>query len=229
MRIPARFNGPPGSANGGYTCGLVAGLLGGEAEVTLRVPPPLERELEVLRAGEGRVEVRDGGTLVAEGEPASVDVEVPAPVSRAEAEEASSHYAGFAHHAYPTCFTCGPKRDDGLGIFAGPVAGREGLVAATWTPAEEPAPEVVWAALDCPSGWAVDDFQREGVLLGRMTARIDRLPAPGEPLVVLGWRVAEEGRKRYAGSALTTADGDVLARSRSTWIVPTGTDPAPAA
>ena len=219
MRIPARFNGPPGSANGGYTCGLVAGLLGGEAEVTLRVPPPLERELELVRAN-GRVELRDGETLVAEGERASVEVDVPRPVSVAEAEAASTRYAGFAHHAYPTCFTCGPARDDGLGIYAGPVSGRDGVVAATWTPAEEPAAEVVWAALDCPSGWAVDDFQREGVLLGRMAARVDRLPVPGEPYVVLGWRIGEDGRKRYAGSALTTADGEVLARSRSTWIVP---------
>jgi hypothetical protein len=228
VRIPARFNGPPGSANGGYTCGLVAAFVGGEAEVTLRVPPPLERELEVM-ATDGRIEVRDGQTLVAEGTPASVDVEVPAAVSAAEAEAASTRYAGFDHHAYPTCFTCGPKRDDGLGIFAGPVAGRDGLVAATWTPEEEPAREVVWAALDCPSGWAVDDFQREGVLLGRMAARIDRLPAPGEEHVVLGWRIGEKGRKRYAGSALLTADGGVLARSRSTWIVPSETGPAPAA
>ena len=219
MRIPARFNGPPRSANGGYTCGLVAALLGGEAEVTLRVPPPLERELRVVRA-DGRVELRDGETLVAQGERVLVDVEVPAPVSVADAEAASTRYAGFAHHAYPTCFTCGPEREDGLGIYAGPVAERDGVVASTWTPAEEPAPEVVWAALDCPSGWAVDDFQREGVLLGRMAARVDRLPASDEPLVVLGWRIGEEGRKRYAGSALTTVEGDVLARSRSTWIVP---------
>ena len=219
MRIPARFNGPPRSANGGYACGLVAGLLGGEAEVTLRMPPPLERELDVVRA-DGRVELRDGETVVAEAERASVEVDVPAPVSLAEAEAASTRYAGFAHHAYPTCFTCGPARDDGLGIYAGPVEGRDGLVAATWTPAEEPTPEVVWAALDCPSGWAVDDFQREGVLLGRMAARLERLPEPGEPHVVLGWRVGEEGRKRYAGSALLTAAGEVLARSRSTWIVP---------
>jgi hypothetical protein len=228
VRIPARFNGPPRSANGGYTCGLVAAFLDGEAEVTLRVPPPLERELDVVRVGE-RVEVKDGETLVAEGAPSSVDVEVPALVSPAEAEAASARYAGFAHHAYPTCFTCGPQREDGLGIFAGPVTGRDGLVAATWTPEEEPAPEVVWAALDCPSGWAVDDFQREGVLLGRLAARVDRLPAPREEHVVLGWRIGEERRKRYAGSALLTADGEVLARSRSTWIVPTGTDPAPAA
>jgi len=219
VRIPARFNGPPRSANGGYTCGLVARLLDGEAEVTLRVPPPLDRDLDVVRA-DGRVELRDGETVVAEGERAPVEVDVPASVSLAEAEAASTRYAGFAHHAYPTCFTCGPGRDDGLGIYAGPVEGREGVVAATWTPADEPAPEVVWAALDCPSGWAVDDFQREGVLLGRMAARVDRLPAPGEPHVVLGWRVGEEGRKRYAGSALLTADGEALARSRSTWIVP---------
>ena len=219
MRIPARFNGPPRSANGGYTCGLVAGLLDGEAEVTLRVPPPLDRELDVVRA-DGRVELRDGETLVAQGERVLVDVEVPAPVSVADAEAASARYAGFAHHAYPTCFTCGPEREDGLEIYAGPVAERDGVVASTWTPAEEPAPEVVWAALDCPSGWAVDDFQREGVLLGRMAARVDRLPASGEPLVVLGWRIGEEGRKRYAGSALVTAEGDALARSHSTWIVP---------
>ena len=228
MRIPARFTGPPRSANGGYTCGLVAALLGGEAEVTLRVPPPLERELNVVRA-DGRVEVRDGETLVAEGERTLVDVDIPAPVSVADAEDASTRYAGFAHHAYPTCFTCGPERDDGLGIFAGAVRGREGVVASTWTPAEEPTAEVVWAALDCPSGWAVDDFQREGVLLGRMAARVERLPAPGEPHVVLGWRIGEDGRKRYAGSALLTADGEVLARSRSTWLVPTETGPAPAA
>ena len=45
MIVPGRFNGPPDSGNGGYTCGLVAGLLGEVAEVTLRLPPPLDREL----------------------------------------------------------------------------------------------------------------------------------------------------------------------------------------
>lgn len=219
MRIPARFNGPPESANGGYACGLLAAFLDGEAEVTLRVPPPLERDLDVVRT-DGRVELRDGETLVAEAERVELNVRVPQPVSLQEAAEASTRYAGFEDHAYSTCFSCGPGRDDGLGIFAGPVEGRESVVASPWTPDADVRPEIVWAALDCPSGWAVDDFQREGVLLGRMAARIDRLPATGEPHVVLGWRVGEDGRKRYAGSALLTADGEVLARSRSTWIVP---------
>ena len=225
MIVPGRFNGPPDSGNGGYTCGLVAGLLGGTAEVTLRLPPPLDRELEVAR-DDGRVEIRDGETLVAEAEVVTLDVDVPAPVSVAGAQRASAKYAGFDHHAYDTCFVCGPARADGLRVYAGPVEGRDGIVASPWTPPEGVGPELVWAALDCPSGWAVDDFQREGVLLGRMATAIDRLPTPGEPHVVIGWRVGEEGRKRFAGSALLTADGEVLARSRSTWIVPMGTDPA---
>ncbi len=65
--IPARFNGPPGSANGGYTCGVVAGLVGDEeVSVSLRLPPPIDRPLRVVRDGE-RVELRDGDALVAEG------------------------------------------------------------------------------------------------------------------------------------------------------------------
>ena len=219
MIVPGRYNGPPESANGGYACGLVAGLLGGVVEVTLRLPPPLDRELEVVRQ-DGRVEIRDGDAVVAVAERASVDEEVPEPVAVEAAEEASTRYEGFLHHAYNTCFVCGPERDDGLSVYAGPVEGRPGLLAAPWTPGEDVRPELVGAALDCPSGWAVDDFPREGVLLGRMAAEIDRLPAPGEPHVVLGWRIGEDGRKRYAGSALLTAEGEVLARARSTWIVP---------
>jgi hypothetical protein len=219
MIVPGRYNGPPGSANGGYMCGLVAGVLGGVAEVTLRLPPPLDRELEVVRE-DGRVEIRDGEAVVAEAEGVALDVEVPPAVSVEEAAAASRRYAGFVHHAYNTCFVCGPAREDGLRVYAGPVEGRPGLVASPWTPGEEPRPELVWAALDCPSGWAVDDFQREGVLLGRMAAQVDRLPAAGEPHVVLGWRVGAYGRKRHAGSALFTADGELLARARSTWLVP---------
>lgn len=221
MIVPRRFNGPPGSANGGYACGLIAGLLGGVAEVTLRRPPPLERELDVQFLLDGEAaEVRDGESLVAEARKTEFEVEVPEPVGLAEAEDARTRYAGFEHHAYATCFTCGPKREDGLGIFAGPVEGRPGVVASPWAPRDEPTAEIVWAALDCPSGWAVDDFQREGVLLGRMAAHVLRLPEVGAPHVVAGWRVGEEGRKRYAASALFAPDGHVLAAARSTWIVP---------
>ena len=214
MIIPARFNGPPGSANGGYACGLVSEALGGGFEVTLLRPPPLDTPLDLV--GD---ELRDGDVVIARARRAELTVEVPEPVSLAEAEEASKRYAGFEHHAYPTCFTCGPARDDGLGIFAGPVTGLEGVVAAPWTPGESVWPEIVWAALDCPAGWAVDDFQREGVLLGRMAAAIRSLPEVGTAHVVMGWRLGEEGRKRFAGSAVFTVGGELLAVARSTWIV----------
>ena len=219
MTIPSRFNGPPASANGGYASGRVAALLGGRAEVTLRTPPPLETPLAVERDGE-RVAIRDGETLVAEAEPLEFELDVPPPVSLADAEEARTRYAGFRHHAYAMCFTCGPDRSDGLAIFPGPVTGRD-LVAAPWVPpSEELAPEVIWAALDCPSGWAVDEFQREGVLLGRLAAQIVAPVTGGEPHVVLGWGTGAEGRKRYAGSAIFTAEGELRAYARSTWIVP---------
>jgi hypothetical protein len=214
--IPARFNGPPGSANGGYACGLFSEALGGGFEITLLVPPPLDTQLDIV--GD---ELRHGDLVVARARRAAhSDADVAAPVSLAEAEAASTRYAGFEHHAYPTCFTCGPAREDGLGIFAGPVEGRDGVVAASWTPEAGVRAEIVWAALDCPAGWAVDDFQREGVLLGRMAASIHGRPEPGEAHVVIGWRIDEDRRKRFAGSALYTAGGDLLAHARSTWLVP---------
>ncbi len=220
--IPARYNGPPGSANGGYACGLVAALLGGQAEVTLRSPPPLELELAVER-GEAGARVRDGETLVAEAVRLADELEledVPPPVSVEEAERASRDYAGFREHAYATCFVCGPEREDGLGIYPGPVAGQE-VVAAPWRPPPgRVADELVWAALDCPSGWAIDQFARRGVLLGRLAARLLAPLEGGSAYVTVGWPRGEEGRKRFAGSALFGGDGRLCAYARSTWLVP---------
>ncbi len=83
----------------------------------------------------------------------------------------------------------------------------------------------MWAALDCPSGWAVDEFSREGVLLGRLAARLVAPVSGGEPHVVLGWPVGAEARKRFARSAVFTADGELRACARSTWLVPRGLEP----
>jgi hypothetical protein len=44
--------------------------------------------------------------------------------------------------------------------------------------------------------------------------------AGGEPHVVVGWPIGEEGRKRFAGSAIFTAGGGLCAYARSTWLVP---------
>jgi hypothetical protein len=57
-----------------------------------------------------------------------------------------------------------------------------------------------------------------------MAASIRALPGIGEPHIVTGWRVGEEGRKRFAASALYSVEGEFLAVARSTWIVPAATE-----
>jgi hypothetical protein len=222
--IERRFRGPTESANGGYTCGVVAALMGGgPAEVTLRRPPPLDLSLRVERDGDG-VRLLDDDALVAEGRPASVELEAPDPPPFDEARAAALP-EGDLDSPFPECFVCGPHRRaaDGLRIFAGPLS--DGMVAATWVPrAEHVAPEFVWASLDCPgayaTGFGVGD--RGTVVLGRLAARIEALPRAGERCVVVGWPLGEEGRKLYAGTALYGESGSVLGAARATWIEPLG-------
>ena len=218
LTIDAQFNGPDGSANGGYTCGRIAAFLDGSAEVTLRAPPPLERPLAVERDGD-RLRILDGGSLVAEAVTGSVDLDVPGAPSWGEAAAASARYPGFAEHAFPRCFVCGPEREpgDGLRVFAGPLG--DGRFAATWTP-DEVRPELVWASLDCPGAIAVGFPDRGETLLGRFAVTIDDLPEVGERCVVLAWPLGEDGRKLYAATALFGEDGRPLARARATWIAP---------
>jgi hypothetical protein len=218
LTIEARFNGPDGSANGGYTCGRIAQLLGGRAEVTLRSPPPLETQVAVEREGDG-LRVLDGESLVAEAAPVAFELDAPVAPSLEEAEAASARYPGFEEHAFPRCFVCGPERErgDGLRVFAGPLG--DGRFAATWQPTDV-HPELVWAALDCPGAIAVGFPERGETLLGRFAVAIDDLPAAQERCVVLAWPLGEDGRKLYAGTALFGRDGRLLARSRATWIAP---------
>ncbi len=79
----------------------------------------------------------------------------------------------------------------------------------------------MWAAIDCPGAYAVGGPGRGEVLLGRMTARIDRLPNEGERCVVVGWPLGVDRRKLFAGTALYGEDGAPIARSRQVWFVPT--------
>ena len=38
VTIPARYNGPPDSGNGGYSCGVLAAFIDGPARVRLHSP-----------------------------------------------------------------------------------------------------------------------------------------------------------------------------------------------
>jgi len=232
LAIAARFCGPPGVGNGGYACGLIAGFLDGQAEVTLRLPPPLRRPLTVECDGSSSLRVLDGESLIAEATPGEPYLRLPDPVSVQQAQSAAARSPLLLHpelNPYPRCFVCGPDREpgDGLRILVGPVKSSE-LSAGTWTPDTELAdsngqvrPEFMWAALDCAGGiGALGEAVADGApfVLGRFAARqIGRITA-GEEHVVVGWRLAEEGRKVRAASALFTARGQAVGIAKATWI-----------
>jgi hypothetical protein len=211
--IDRRFRGPEASANGGYTCGQIAALAGEPVEVTLRRPPPLG---VVLRVEAGRV--FDGDHLVAEFEPAEVELDLPAPPGWEAAVEAQRP---DVHSLFPHCFVCGVRRapDEGLHIHPGPIGGGS-LVAAAWVPRPDTAaPEFVWCALDCPGAYACGLTERGTLLLGRMAARVLRVPDPGERCVVAGWPLGGRGRRLDAGTALWSGT-ELLGYARATWIEP---------
>ncbi|QIP08332.1 hotdog family protein [Bradyrhizobium symbiodeficiens] len=238
--IDRRFRGPPNSGNGGYVCGCLARHVAGDAEVTLRAPPPLERPLDVLTASDGTIELRENDKLLATAHVTGIDVPDVPKVSYEAAEEAVRRTPYDEQtHDLPACFVCGPARahGDGLRIFAGPlqagaVPGKPVVFAASWIPHGSlsgddgyVAPEFVWAALDCPTGYCSVGARHLGLngnetaLLGRMAARIERRPRPGDRCVVTAWPTGREGRKLFAESALLSSEQDVLAVARTTWLL----------
>ncbi len=249
ITLDARFNGPPKSANGGYACGSIAvaaaELIAYPLSIVLRVPPPLDRPLDVMVSEDGEVVALNGDTVIAttrrfEGS----HEEPPRSVSLAEAKDATSRYPGLDEHLFPMCWVCGPDRDpgDGLHLYPGSVPGAtDGLVAAPWLPSADldagdgtVAVEQVWAALDCPSYFGAAPANL-GVL-GSLAVELRSPIAIGEPHIVVSWRTGEQdGRKIPAGSALLRPDGEIAALGTALWIelsdaqsaAMTARDPAP--
>lgn len=223
VTIKSRFCGPKNSGNGGYVAGLLAKAIDGPAQVRLIAMPRLEHPLTMEGDGTEAV-LRDGDTVVATARSTRVDVVVPELPPLDALDGARVAYEAMPL-ILPYCFVCGPKREkgDGLRIFSGPVDGTP-INADLWTPDESlasddglVAPEFLWAALDCPSAYGLR--MTEGlVLLGSLSAAIQRRPMPGEKLMAMGWAGEADGRKRGAYSALMTLDGEQLAVSESLWI-----------
>jgi hypothetical protein len=229
LYIPARYNGPASSANGGVAAGLLAEAFpaGATVEVTLREPPPLERELRIERDGD-HASLIDGSLVVAQA------WMVPAaeartalggqllPVDYGDAVAAAARYDGRHDHPFPTCFVCGPQRPlaDGLGLSAGPLDPADPRrVATPFVPPDDVDTDriLVWAALDCPGGWSIGLVGRRAVL-GRMTARISEVPAVGERCVVVGRCDGWDGRKAFSRTSAYGQDGRLLGVASAVWI-----------
>ncbi len=231
--VGRRFCGPPNSGNGGYVCGLLGRCIGGGAEVTLHRPPPLEKQMAIVGGTDGGLELRDGEVVVASARAAHPGLREVRRASPSDAEVAWTRWRYAERNQLPTCFVCGPARapGDGLRIFPGPVDTAAGaLVAAAWAPDAglcegdgRVGEEFVWAALDCPSGFALfaegDGSADEPILLGRLAVSVVGRPKADERCVIAAWPTGREGRKRYSESALFGGAGEVLATARATWIV----------
>jgi hypothetical protein len=225
ITIPARFCGPKNSGNGGYSCGIVANLLDGAAEVTLRAPPPLDTPLQA-QVENGHARLLHNGTLIAEAAATKIEVQPPPAPTWEQALTAQKRFPGLEHHDFPHCFTCGTARKpgDGLRVQTGPVEGSD-VFASTWIPDASLAdrdgfvrPEFFWAATDCPGAWATLSRQQGPSLLGRFAARFTRKVKAGDRCIVIGWAIGHEGRKHHAGTALFTATGERIGAGRQTWI-----------
>lgn len=242
--IPEQFCGPPNSGNGGYVAGLLSRWLHGQApsseqatEVTLRAPVPLGQPLSLERSDRSARLLR-GDTLIAEANPATLQLDVPEPVSWEQALEARSERAlaaasynplapGSVRLFHRICFCCSSDLppDKALQVHCCEVAGAD-QVAAPWScdpvfAAQDGSlpPEIVWTALDCPGqmAWFARGF-RSGSLLGRMTARQLRPLRAGERNLIIGWTLGSEGRKFHSGTALFNSERELCAYARAIWI-----------
>ena len=232
LTINPRYNGPNSSGNGGWVAGSLASLLGTESvAVSLRAPAPLAVPMRISWRDDGTLTLVNDGTLIAEAGLAPLELDLPTAPNPDEAEAAGvlaeKESAQATNAPYALCFGCGIARSDGLRIVPGPV-GDEGMVATTWTPPSWVADdsgqlsvEATWAALDCSAGiaWMHRLASGPAIVTARMTAVIDRPLQAGNRYTVIGWPIAQEGRKLHAGTAIFDATGKVHARSRQLWLI----------
>ena len=225
VTIDPRYQGPPASGNGGYVCGRLAHFVDHPIAVRLLVPPQLDVSLEARRTDEGMVLVHDD-VEVARAWREVPRLTVPVPPSAAQAKAAAKNFVGLHSHPFPGCFVCGPDREagDGLRIFPGAVDGRD-LVASGWTPGTNVAgeegrvaPEFLWAALDCPGGYAFPHTRERPAVLGEMCVELRGAPRIGEECVLIGWQTSAEGRRHFTGSAIFGESGTCLGVGRATWF-----------
>jgi len=178
LTIDPRYNGPNTSGNGGWVAGSLARLLGtGPVSVSLRAPAPLAAPMLVRRRTGAKSE-------------------------RARSERPlRPAVLAAASHAAMGCEYCRGRW------------GEDGIVATTWTPPSfvadvsgELSVEATWTALDCSAGFAWMRRLAAGtaIITARMTAVIDQPLQMGHRYTVIGWPIAQDGRKLHAGTAIST-------------------------
>jgi hypothetical protein len=249
VSIASRFCGPSTSGNGGYTAGLMADVVTTLESATgaahaptealstrLRRPPPLGVPLRVQAGGDGQYLLtgldRADASPIAESRWRQFAAgPVPTAVDPATARATRPRNEHWSPKRFGDCFVCGCARavGDGLRLAPGAVDPRAatvpGLVATTWTPDASLyesgflAPRFIWSALDCPGYFAVADDE-EYLLLAEMSARIHATVPAGTTLLVQAWPLGAEKRSKFAGTALYTEAGILVAAGHTRWVAP---------
>lgn len=226
VMVASRFKGPPTSGNGGYVCGLMASVLEGPVEASLKAPPPLDTPLTLEKTPDGAV-LKGAEQVLGVAKPATLSLDVPALPKPLKLGGNPVDAPGRPKKFEPfgTCFVCGQDREhpDALCLHSKLVEGVEGMVAAVWKLDQAFANKdgfvdeaFIWAALDCPGYFAC--AAGEPALLGRLTAEIVApLRAEGEATVI-GWNLGGSGRKRRCGTAVYDASGALIAKAEGLWI-----------
>jgi hypothetical protein len=223
ITIAATFNGPPASGNGGYAAGLLAGYDPAQRIVRVLSPIPLGAPLSVSLSG-GTLEARHGDTRILAARPGTVTLTPPPPPTLEAARDAATRPTSFGAGGPSTCFVCGRNRAPGEGLHIHCGRLDDTRAASVWTPhpnfcdaAGHVRPEYLWAALDCPGGFALP-LSATTFLLGEMTALQHRPVTANTPVIVHAWHVWSDGRKHFAGTALHDADGALVAQADTLWI-----------
>ena len=236
MTISRRYCGPATSGNGGWTAGSLAEAVrsatgvGGPISVRLTAPPPLDRPLDIELGSADEADdgappplavLSDRGAEVATASLSPGWSHDPVPFVEPDRAAATASSYVTEQHPFPHCFVCGPARSpgDGMRLTPGPLG--EDASACLWRPADthdgavtEPA---VWAALDCPGGWASDILGRP-MVLGTMTAQVLQPVGSHGRHVVTGRVDAVRGRVTRTSSTLWSARGELLARAEAAWV-----------
>ncbi|MBM9499067.1 hypothetical protein JWG44_02210 [Leptospira sp. 201903071] len=245
IEINEKYCGPPMSGNGGYIAGITANQIQNEAAVIkIKAPGPLNESLYYSRdpISKGiKLLSKETNLVIAEAKEDS-DFFMDFPELNSSTLEGiqnpEEEYLGFQKHPFPTCFVCGPKRnhEDGMRIFSAKIKDQDGfthLHGAFWNPWKDLSDldgkirnEIVWAALDCPGGFAVSYVDPTMIVLVKLRGRLLESIFAELPYAILSWEIGRNRRQRIAGTAIyRVEDRKCVAYSEALWMVPGNWNP----
>ncbi|PJZ83058.1 hypothetical protein [Leptospira harrisiae] len=240
IQINEKYCGPPMSGNGGYIAGITANQIQNNASVIkIKSPAPLNQPLYFVKDPSiNKIKLLDidNNVIIAEGQEDN-DFYLPFPKfdnkSIEEIRKPIHEYLGFQKHPFSTCFVCGPEREheDGMRIFPAKISDQTGfayLHGAIWNPWKKLGDtndkilnEIVWAALDCPGGFAVSFVDPIMIVLVKLRARINENISVNDTYAIQAWEIGRNRRQRIAGTAIyRLSDFKCVAYSEAYWMIP---------